>query len=143
MCPVVQHGISQDLCRNGCQALIPRPQRRCGSNPTTCALTQDDDTGRVDIEFGCMCVQPGDTCVHIVQGRRVGVLWCHVVVGREDLGPGPLSEARDDIKRDSDTASDQGSSKDVDDDPVWARVLALLLYGERDEARDVELAAVS
>lgn len=71
------------------------------------------------------------------------MLRCHAVVGRKDLGPAPLSEARDHIKRDGDTARDQGSSKDVDDGPVRARVLALLLYGERDEARDVELAAVS
>lgn len=90
-----------------------------------------------------MRLQPSDACVHVVQGRRVGVLRCHTVVGREDLGPGPLSEARDDIKRDGDTARNQGSSKDVDDGPIRARVLALLLYGEWDEARDVELAAVS
>lgn len=110
--PVVLRGIAQGLGGDQrSQALIPGLERRRGDKSATCALAEGDDAGGINSKLARVRLHPGDAGVHIVQGRQVGVLWCHAVVGRENLGRGLFGEVCYHVVGDGHAARDEAAAK--------------------------------
>lgn len=114
--PVIQHRVNQHLhSQRRAQLLISRHKGSACCYSTPRAFAPDYDLAFVNPELSCMCVQPLETSIAVVDWRRMRIFRRFAVVDRKDGQSTHLTTRSQRFRKQARAATDHAATMDLVD----------------------------